>query len=87
MTEVGGRPALPPIDFRQARDEDIPRCAEVWWTATNHYVTALNQPQLPDDLSIIAKLYVHLRATDPERSVVAVTPDAVRLATAVRNVM
>jgi GNAT superfamily N-acetyltransferase len=74
VTEVGERPALPPIDFRQARDEDIPRCAEVWWTATNHYVTALNQPPLPDDLSIIAKLYVHLRATDPERFVVAVTP-------------
>ena len=75
MTEAGGRPALPPIDFRRARDEDIPRCAEVWWTATNHYITALNQPPLPDDLSIIGKLYVHLRATDPERFVVAVTPD------------
>ena len=75
MTELGGRPELPPIDFRQARDEDIPRCAEVWWAATNHYVTALNQPPLPDDLSIIAKLYVHLRATDPERFIVAVTPD------------
>ena len=75
MTEAGGRPALPPIDFRRARDEDIPRCAEVWLTATNHYVTALNQPPLPDDLSIIGKLYVHLRATDPERFVVAVTPD------------
>jgi GNAT superfamily N-acetyltransferase len=75
VTEAGGRPALPPIGFRRARDEDIPRCAEVWWTATNHYVTALNQPPLPDDLSIIGKLYVHLRATDPERFVVAVTPD------------
>jgi GNAT superfamily N-acetyltransferase len=75
VTRVGGRPALPPIEFRQAVDEDIPRCAEVWWSATNHYVTALNQPPLPDDLSIIAKLYVHLRATDPERFVVAVTPD------------
>jgi GNAT superfamily N-acetyltransferase len=75
VTRVGERPALPPIEFRQAVDEDIPRCAEVWWSATNHYVTALNQPPLPDDLSIIAKLYVHLRATDPERFVVAVTPD------------
>lgn len=75
MTEAGGRPALPPIEFRHAREEDIPRCAEVWWTATNHYVTALNQPPLPDDLTIIAKLYVHLRATDPERFVVAVSAD------------
>ena len=73
--EVGRRPALPLVEFRQAREDDIPRCAEVWWTATNHYVTALNQAPLPDDLSIIAKLYVHLRATDPERFVVAVTPD------------
>ena len=73
--EVGRRPALPLVEFRQAREDDIPRCAEVWWAATNHYVTALNQAPLPDDLSIIAKLYVHLRATDPERFVVAVTPD------------
>jgi hypothetical protein len=74
VTAVGERPALPSIEFRQAREDDIPRCAEVWWTATNHYITALNQPALPDDLSIITKLYVHLRATDPERFVVAVTP-------------
>ena len=75
MTKAGGWPPLPPIEFRQAREDDIPRCAEVWWTATNHYVTALNQPPLPDDLTIIAKLYVHLRATDPERFVVAVSSD------------
>lgn len=71
----GERLALPPIEFRRASDDDIPHCAEVWFAATNHYVTALNQPPLPDDLSIISKLYVHLRTTDPERFVVAVTPD------------
>ena len=75
MTAVGGRPALPAITFRAAREDDIPRCAEVWYTATNHYVTALNQPPLPDDLSIISRLYVHLLSSDPERFVVAVTPD------------
>jgi GNAT superfamily N-acetyltransferase len=75
VTGVGEQRELPPIEFRHAREEDIAPCAEVWFAATNHYVTALNQPPLPDDLSIIAKLYVHLRATDPERFVVAVTPD------------
>ena len=75
MTKVGGRPALPPIAFRTAREDDIPRCTQVWLAAINHYVTALNQPPVPDDLSIIAKLYAHLRTTDPERFVVAVTPD------------
>jgi GNAT superfamily N-acetyltransferase len=75
VTGVGERRELPPIEFRHAREDDIPRCAEVWFAATNDYVTALNQPPLPDDLTIIAKLYVHLRATDPERFVVAVTPD------------
>ena len=75
MTDQGERPELPPLAFRAATEEDIPRCAEVWRTATNHYITALNQPELPDDLSIIAKLYVHLRATDPERFVVAAAAD------------
>jgi GNAT superfamily N-acetyltransferase len=78
VTERGGRPDLPALSFRPATQDDIPRCAEVWRTATNHYITALNQPELQDDLSIIAKLYVHLRATDPERFVVAVAADPAR---------
>ena len=75
MTDKGETPELPPLVFRAATEDDIPRCAEVWRTATNHYITALNQPELPDDLSIIAKLYVHLRATDPERFIVAAAAD------------
>jgi GNAT superfamily N-acetyltransferase len=71
----GGRPPLPPLTFRNATEDDIARCADVWRVAINHYVTALNQPEVPDDLSVIAKLYTHLRDTDPERFVVAIAPE------------
>jgi GNAT superfamily N-acetyltransferase len=75
VIDQGDRPPLPALTFRTATDDDIPRCAEVWRIAINDYVTALNQPAVPDDLLIIAKLYTHFRATDPERFVVAVAPD------------
>src|SRR5262249_28370522 len=75
VIEPGGRATLPSLTYRPASEADVLRCAEVWRIAINHYITRLNQPEVPDDLSIIAKLYTHLRATDPQRVIVAVAPD------------
>ena len=74
MSDPDRRPA-PPVAFRRATAADIPRCAEVWRTATNDYLVPLNQPALPDDLTIIQRMYGHLLSTDPERFVVATTAD------------
>ena len=61
--------------FRLALEEDIPDCAAIWRTAINHYITALNQPPMPDDLTVISRLYAHLRSTDPDHFVVALPAD------------
>ena len=41
-------------------------CAGIWRDALNDYLGRLNQPEIPDDLGPILRLYAHLRATDPE---------------------
>lgn len=64
------------IDFRRAEQADIPACASIWRIAINDYATKMGQPEIPDDLDRIVRLYGHLIGTDPERFVVAVTPDA-----------
>jgi GNAT superfamily N-acetyltransferase len=63
------------IRFRPATDDDVPVCAEVWRVSINDYIVRLNQPEVPDDLAIIQRLYRHLRSTDPERFVVATQDD------------
>ena len=68
-------PGLASIRFRPATDDDIPVCAEVWRVSINDYILRLNQPEVPDDLSIIQRHYRHLRSTDPERFVVATQGD------------
>jgi GNAT superfamily N-acetyltransferase len=75
VTGAASRPDLPPITYRPAAEADIPVCANVWRVAINAYVLPLNQPEVPDDLTIIQRFYTHLRSTDPERFVVATTPD------------
>ena len=62
--------------FRRARPEDLPACAEIWRDALNDYLLRLNQPEVPDELGPIGRLYTHLRATDPDRFVVATVPGA-----------
>ena len=64
------------IRFRDATEDDIPVCAEVWRASINDYIVRLNQPEVPDDLSIIQRHYRHVRSTDPERFVVATQDDA-----------
>ena len=72
---TGRRQDRSSIRFRPATDDDIPVCAEVWRVSINDYIVPLNQPEVPDDLSIIQRHYRHLRSTDPERFVVATQDD------------
>ncbi|HET9456902.1 MAG TPA: GNAT family N-acetyltransferase [Candidatus Limnocylindrales bacterium] len=64
-------PAAPSITYRPATDADLPTCAAIWRSSINDYTSRLNQPDIPDDLAAILRLYGHLRSTDPDLFVVA----------------
>ncbi len=57
--------------LRPATAADLPVCAAIWREALNDYLVRLAQPEIPDDLGPILRLYGHLQRTDPERFVVA----------------
>ena len=57
--------------FRPATAADLPTCARIWRESLNDYLGRLNQPEVPDELGPILRLYGHLQATDPTRFVVA----------------
>ena len=57
--------------LRAAGADDLPTCAAIWRTALNGYLVGLAQPEIPDDLGPILRLYDHLRSTDPSTFVVA----------------
>lgn len=57
--------------FRAARPEDLPVCAAIWRDALNDYLGRLAQPEIPDDLAPILRLYAHLLASDPTTFLVA----------------
>jgi GNAT superfamily N-acetyltransferase len=63
----------PSIRFRPATAGDLATCAAIWRNSINDYTRRLNQPDIPDDLAPILRLYAHLRATDPDGFVVAET--------------
>lgn len=63
--------ALAGPSFRPAIEDDLPTCAMIWRTSINDYTNRLNQPEIPDDMAAILRLYRHLRATDPDTFVVA----------------
>ena len=67
--------AGPTIRYRPATRGDLPECAAIWRTALNDYLGRLNQPEIPDDLVAVLRLYGHLLATDPDGFVVAEHPD------------
>jgi GNAT superfamily N-acetyltransferase len=62
---------LDDVTFRPATVADLTTCATIWRIATNDYTGRLNQPEIPDDLAAVIRLYSHLRATDPDGFVVA----------------
>lgn len=61
--------------FRPATPDDLATCAGIWRVALNDYFVPLGQREVSDDLTLIARLYAHLQATDPDRFIVATGPD------------
>ena len=61
--------------IRQATADDLPTCAAIWRESLNDYLGRLAQPDIPDDLGPILRLYEHLRSTDPTSFLVAEPTD------------
>ena len=59
------------VRFRTARADDLHACFEIWRDGINEYMARLNLPQIPAEPGSIVRLHEHLRATDPDRFVVA----------------
>lgn len=64
-------PARGGLVLRPARTADLPVCAAIWRDALNDYLGRLGQPEMPDELGPILRLYAHILATDPDTFVVA----------------
>jgi GNAT superfamily N-acetyltransferase len=71
MTTVGEAPALA---YRPVRPDELATCADIWRAGINDYIRRLNQPDVPDEVQPLIRLYAHMQATDPERFVVATFP-------------
>lgn len=56
---------------RTATESDLDACCAIWKAGIDDYQGRLNLPAVPDDLSGLRRLLVHLLATDPHRFVVA----------------
>jgi GNAT superfamily N-acetyltransferase len=63
------------LSYRPARLDDIETCAAIWRTAINDYIVRLGQGEIPPEMNPLIRLFTHLRATDPERFVVATEVD------------
>jgi len=68
-------PAAAAQRIRPATVDELPTCAAIWREALNDYLGPLGQPEIPDDLGPILRLYTHLRSTDPTTFVVAERTD------------
>jgi GNAT superfamily N-acetyltransferase len=64
------------LTYRPARADEIETCAGIWRTSINDYTIRLGQGEIPPEMHPIIRLFTHLRATDPERFIVATVPDA-----------
>ena len=62
--------------IRPATADELPTCAAIWRESLNDYLGRLAQPEIPDDLAPILRLYGHLHATDPATFLVAESPPA-----------
>jgi GNAT superfamily N-acetyltransferase len=59
------------VQFRPARADDLRACWEIWRDGINDYMHRLNLPLIPAEAGSVVRLHEHLRATDPDRFVVA----------------
>ena len=66
----GGGPVI-----REAAPDELVECARIWRGSINDYIGRLGQPEIPDEVGPLLRLYGHLQATDPERFVVATGDD------------
>ena len=62
------------MTYRPVQTDEIETCAGIWRTAINHYVVRLGEGEVPPEMNPIIRLFTHLRATDPERFIVATEP-------------
>lgn len=63
------------LTYRPARPDEIGACAGIWRTSINDYIVPLGQHEIPSDSNQVLRLFAHLQSTDPDRFVVATTPD------------
>lgn len=68
------RPPATSFAYRRAGSDDLVSCAGIWRDSINDYTRRLNQPDIPEDLASIIRLYTHLQANDPDGFVVAERP-------------
>ncbi|HEY6013134.1 MAG TPA: GNAT family N-acetyltransferase [Candidatus Limnocylindrales bacterium] len=74
-TRRGGR-GPGELTYRPARPDELGACADIWRVSINDYIVPLGQHEIPPDSNQVTRLFTHLQSTDPERFVVATSPDA-----------
>jgi GNAT superfamily N-acetyltransferase len=60
------------VSYRPPRHGELADCALIWYSAVDEYMARLNRPLPSPYLDPLLGLLAHLRATDPERFLVAV---------------
>jgi GNAT superfamily N-acetyltransferase len=63
------------LAYRPARADEMETCAGIWRTSINDYIVRLGQPEMPEDVAPTVRLFTHLQSTDPNRFIVALSPD------------
>ncbi len=66
------------LTYRPARPDELGACADIWRTSINDYILPLGQHEIPPESNQVQRLFSHLQSTDPDRFVVATTPDGDR---------
>jgi GNAT superfamily N-acetyltransferase len=63
------------LTYRRAHPGELAACAQIWRTSINDYTVPLGQHEIPPESNQVTRLFSHLQATDPERFIVAASPD------------
>jgi len=71
VTAVGEAAASPELTLRPATADELDACADIWRLSINDYIGRLGQPEVPNEVAPLLRLYRHLHGTDPERFVIA----------------
>ena len=77
MTVAAGTDAAsrPELILRPATTDELAACADIWRVSINDYIGRIGQPDVPEEVAPLLRLYGHLQSTDPERFVVALDGD------------